>query len=1292
MSASSPHPADASCGSLGSPFYDSLADGEHSPKAPSSPASVGARGPTGRGRTRGSVSGSLHFSRTHSGLSSTRPGQAATVAEGMESTVTTKRTARKLVRGMVSKNKVRFQEDGFDLDLTYVADRLIAMGFPSTGTEAQYRNPVHQVERFLNLRHPGHYRVYNLCSERKYDTPARFGGHHKHYPFHDHNPPIPFGLFSIFCSDAQSWLEEDPDNVCAVHCKAGKGRTGVMLSALLLTLSHTEAAVEQAETGREVQMTTTAAQALEEFDQARTHDGRGVTIPSQIRYVHYWENVLRRYAGRLPPSRYVRLDSLAVRHPVRGSTTPDIYFTVLQGPSEVGGQMKPLFDSRKHFSLKAVQREPQLLEFDLTKLGPASRFSCTGDVMFKFKARRRLKSDESLFHFWLNVDVEEGGGDIVLNKRQLDKVCKDKRDEGFSADLRVELRFSPGSPAVSGLSGLSGLQAVSPGLGPSPPPVGRFIERSFSVLSGTRSVSPSPASRHRASSSPRAGGHCGQLCFDALSAQGLRVRDAFGLSDPYCVVRCGGEERRTNTAYQTLEPDWSESAANWQLRVEPHCSGIEFEVWSQKKGDTPDAFLGWAQLPFSELLPEDSPRGIGELPSLHRLWYEGVQLMPRPGNRADQRALDKDGGTFGSIHLRAVLDRGDGPDLGSPCASVVLDRSNSSPDSPLAAGSGSPQPSVGERTPIVHFSPDPVPLSQRSTGPGGLRRSSKVGGGWRSRGSSGPLRRATSQESGMALPSPSTSPERMSSPPGGWATPDSASAAAGAGQQACEGLLLVRRLGGEDSPRREAFPAWCRLQRPAEQREPSLQLTAQLEDSWTASFCDRVNTGQGSAELLCYALDKEPSRLPVGREGSHCHSPTSFVVAGYELIADTPADCDRWMRVLRQYGDPVRGCSPLSSPPGHLQRSMLALAGVGIPSAQPLQPTPGGRTPPLAPPCGLGAPRGLNSTSPRAEGGRIAARLPPPPPIAAPSSSRERPQRAAVGPLAAAEAEARSELSAAAAWGAADLTRQLYMQCAAAECRRRRSSVALLQQTLAGAEARSRRDCGAAESSARDRLRDQLHAAPAGASAGGALQRALKQLPPPATSPLSTPTYQVSAPSALGRSLAQAAPLRQRCAALLGKRSDEALRRRGFRRLLRWAMRNRDLGRLGGSARRSRQDRSWVDPAASTELAGALSPSWSQCSRGKAARSGSALGQPLSPPASASQLLRLQLAVAEGRAEACPAPQLAVVPPAAMAISGSQSPPTCRCQRSPPRADAPGTSPTQGRPVRCPSCWLPVAA
>ena len=48
--------------------------------------------------------------------------------------------ASNVIRKLVSKKKIRFQRDGFDLDLAYITRRVIAMGLPAWGTDALYRN------------------------------------------------------------------------------------------------------------------------------------------------------------------------------------------------------------------------------------------------------------------------------------------------------------------------------------------------------------------------------------------------------------------------------------------------------------------------------------------------------------------------------------------------------------------------------------------------------------------------------------------------------------------------------------------------------------------------------------------------------------------------------------------------------------------------------------------------------------------------------------------------------------------------------------------------------------------------------------------------------------------------------------------------------------------------------------------------------------------------------------------------------------------------------------------------
>mmetsp|Transcript_17023 Transcript_17023/g.39853 ORF Transcript_17023/g.39853 Transcript_17023/m.39853 type:complete len:530 (+) Transcript_17023:330-1919(+) len=181
----------------------------------------------------------------------------------------------RMARRKVSKKKIRFTEEGFDLDLTHITPRIIAMGYPSTGSEALYRNPASEVLDYFESAYAGHYKFYNLCSERVYDS-ATFHGRVAHIPFDDHNPPK-MPQFQECCANIHAWLEADPENVVAIHCKAGKGRTGTIIAAYLVYAG----IVKNAEEG------------LAFFGSKRTSNGKGVTIPSQKRFVKYFGKALK---------------------------------------------------------------------------------------------------------------------------------------------------------------------------------------------------------------------------------------------------------------------------------------------------------------------------------------------------------------------------------------------------------------------------------------------------------------------------------------------------------------------------------------------------------------------------------------------------------------------------------------------------------------------------------------------------------------------------------------------------------------------------------------------------------------------------------------------------------------------------------------------------------------------------------------------------------------------------------------------------------------------------------------
>eukprot|EP00048_Salpingoeca_helianthica_P000534 m.42216 g.42216 ORF g.42216 m.42216 type:complete len:372 (+) comp10618_c0_seq2:198-1313(+) len=311
---------------------------------------------------------------------------------------------------LVSKKKRRFQKDGFDLDMTFINENIVAMGFPAEKMEGVYRNNMKDVQRFFDTYHKDHYKVYNLCEERDYD-PSKFHDRVAKYPFADHNAP-PFLLLKPFCEDVSNFLAEDPKNVAVIHCKAGKGRTGVMICAYMLFS----------------RMFEDTQASLDFYADKRTHNKKGVTIPSQLRYVHYYGRYLREGRPYAPPTLLLTSIKLNGMPNFSGGTCVPQYIV------SKGRERTVL---RTSLPLEGLQRDQREIVLEVVPPLPVQE-----DIRIEFFHRKGGK--EKMFQVWFNTHFIDDLK-VSFQKPELDKANKDKKHKLFPADFTVELTFAPAS-------------------------------------------------------------------------------------------------------------------------------------------------------------------------------------------------------------------------------------------------------------------------------------------------------------------------------------------------------------------------------------------------------------------------------------------------------------------------------------------------------------------------------------------------------------------------------------------------------------------------------------------------------------------------------------------------------------------------------------------------------------------------------------------------------------------------------------------------------------------------------
>ncbi|XP_064337001.1 tensin-3 [Camelus dromedarius] len=121
-------------------------------------------------------------------------------------------------------------EDGRELDLTYIIERIIAMSFPAGCSEESYLHNLQEVTRMLRSKDGDNYLVLNLLENRCDLTKLNPKILDVGWP-ELHAPPL--DKVCTICKVQEAWLNSDPQHVVIIHCRGWKGRIRVVISSYM---------------------------------------------------------------------------------------------------------------------------------------------------------------------------------------------------------------------------------------------------------------------------------------------------------------------------------------------------------------------------------------------------------------------------------------------------------------------------------------------------------------------------------------------------------------------------------------------------------------------------------------------------------------------------------------------------------------------------------------------------------------------------------------------------------------------------------------------------------------------------------------------------------------------------------------------------------------------------------------------------------------------------------------------------------------------------------------------------
>ncbi|XP_026537059.1 tensin-3 [Notechis scutatus] len=298
-------------------------------------------------------------------------------------------------------------EENYELDLTYVTERIIAVSFPGNCSEEIYLNNFQDVIGMLKSRHGGNYMVLNL-SERRYDF-AKLDPKIMEVGWPDFHAPSLNKICNI-CKAMESWLNSHPQHVVVIHCRGGKGRIGVVISSYMHFTN----------------LSASADQALDRFAMKKFFDDNVSDLmqPSQKRYVQFLSDLL---SGSVKMNtnplflHYVILHEIP-NFGISGGCQP--FLKLYEG-------MLPVYTSGVYSTgLEKQSRACIAIE-------PAQLLK--GDIMLKCCCKEYQYGIRSnVFRLQFHTGAVQGYS-LIFNKEDLDDANK---DDHFPENGRVELIFS----------------------------------------------------------------------------------------------------------------------------------------------------------------------------------------------------------------------------------------------------------------------------------------------------------------------------------------------------------------------------------------------------------------------------------------------------------------------------------------------------------------------------------------------------------------------------------------------------------------------------------------------------------------------------------------------------------------------------------------------------------------------------------------------------------------------------------------------------------------------------------